>query len=345
MNQTTHMLSYQHLINALLALLLTACSSSQEDGAALLNVSYDPTREFYSEYNNAFAADWEKATGQPITIRQSHGGSGKQARAVIHGLQADVVSLALALDIDQIARQTDLLPKEWQDRLPNHSVPYTSIIVFLVRKDNPKQIYDWEDLLREDVKVITPNPKTSGGARWNYLAAYGYALRKNQGDHEKATRFMQQLYQNAPILDTGARAAATTFAQRAIGDVLITWENEAYLVLQELSEDAFEVIIPSLTIIAEPPVAWIDKNNDRHQNRRAAEAYLRGLYSPAAQRLAAKHFLRPIDKAVLKENAGRFPPVQALHIEDFGGWDEAQRTHFDDGGKFDHIYTPSKSSQ
>lgn len=323
----------------LFLVLLLSCQSPFDSKYSILHVSYDPTREFYSEYNQLFVEDWKESTGQTLKIRQSHGGSGKQARAVINGLKADVVSLALALDIDEIAKQTNLLPKDWQNRLPNHSVPYTSTIVFLVRKGNPKKIHDWEDLIKEDVKVITPNPKTSGGARWNYLAAYGYAREKAQGDEIAALEYMKSLYQNVPLLDTGARAAATTFAQRGIGDVLVTWENEAHLVLKELGNDSFELIVPSITIVAEPPVAWIDGNLEKEQQK-AAEAYLRDLYSDRAQRLAAKHFLRPINPKILQEFSQLFPKMRTLTIEDFGGWKAAQAKFFVDGGLFDQIYEP-----
>lgn len=320
------------------------CSQTPANQSELLNVSYDPTREFYADYNELFTRYWQEKTGESLLIRQSHGGSGKQARAVIQGLQADVVSLALALDIDEIAKQSKSLPEAWAARLPNQSVPFTSIVVFLVRKGNPKQIQDWDDLVEEDVRIITPNPKTSGGARWNYLAAYGYALTKNNHDPKAAEDYMRRLYLNVPILDTGARAAATTFTQRNLGDVLISWENEAYLVLKELGADDFEIIVPSQSIRADLPVAWVDAVIDRRGTRPLAEAYLRRLYLTEAQELGAKHFLRPTDPTVLEEHRQQFPDVPVLTIADFGGWEAAQKKHFSDGGLFDQIYSPTQSA-
>lgn len=324
-----------------LALCLGCGRTSNPTQTEMLHVSYDPTREFYAAYNQIFSKHWQEKTGKPVVIRQSHGGSGKQARAVIHGLQADVVSLALALDIDEIARQSDYLPSNWADRLPNHSVPYTSIIVFLVRQGNPKQIHDWDDLVKNGVSVITPNPKTSGGARWNYLAAYGYALKHADNDPAAAEDYIRKLYQNVPILDTGARSAATTFTQRGLGDVLISWENEAHLVLQELGEEGFDIVVPSTSIQTELPVAWIDSVIDRHGTRAAAEAYLQGLYLPETQELAAKHYLRPVDPAILERNSDLFPKVPVFTIADFGGWEAVQAKHFADGGLFDQIYRPT----
>jgi sulfate/thiosulfate-binding protein len=305
----------------------------------ILNVSYDPTRELYTDYNAWFAKQWKAKTGDTLTVRQSHGGSGKQARSVIEGLGADVVTLALAFDIDAIAQRAKLLPLNWQEKFPHNSSPYTSTIVFLVRKGNPKKIHDWSDLVRDDVKVITPNPKTSGGARWNYLAAYGYALRANGGDETKAIAFLKKLFANVPVLDTGARGATTTFAQRGIGDALITWENEAYLAFNELGKDKFEIITPKLSILAEPVVAVVDKNAANKGTIEIARAYLEGLYDPAAQRLIAKHYFRPVDPTVLTENIKKFPTLELLTIADFGGWTAVQDTHFVDGGVFDQVTT------
>ena len=324
---------------ALVASLLTAPAFAD---VTLLNVSYDPTREFYQDFNKAFAAHWQQATGETVTIQQSHGGSGKQARAVIDGLDADVVTLALAADIDAIADKTDKLPEDWQSRLPHASSPYTSTIVFLVRKGNPKGIKDWGDLAKEGVGVITPNPKTSGGARWNYLAAYGWALDQNGGDEAKARQYLADLFRNVPVLDTGARGSTTTFAQRGLGDVLLAWENEAYLVLAEFGADNFEVITPAKSILAEPPVAIVDGNVDAKGTRKEAEAYLKFLYTPEAQAIAAKHYYRPTDtKGVAPGDLARFAKVDLFGIDRFGGWKEAQATHFADGGVFDQIYKPT----
>ncbi len=309
----------------------------------LLNVSYDPTREFYKAINEAFAAKWQAETGEEVTIDQSHGGSGKQARAVIDGLEADVVTLALAYDIDAIAQNSDLLAKDWQARLPNCSSPYTSTIVFLVRKGNPKAIKDWPDLIKEDVQVITPNPKTSGGARWNYLAAWAYALKANGGDEAKAQQFVANLYSRVPVLDTGARGSTTTFVQRGIGDVLLAWENEAFLAINELGPDQVEIVVPSSSILAQPPVALVDKNVDDHDTRKVAEAYLQFLYSPEAQEIAARNFYRPTDQAVAAKYKTQFPEIPLVTIDDtFGGWQEAQKKHFADGGVFDQIYRPGQ---
>jgi sulfate transport system substrate-binding protein len=308
----------------------------------LLNVSYDPTREFYQDFNAAFANYWRDKTGQDVTIEQSHGGSGKQARAVIDGLEASVVSLALAYDIDAIAEKAHLLPADWQNRLPHHSAPYTSTIVFLVRKGNPKGIRDWNDFVKEGVSVITPNPKTSGGARWNYLAAWGYVLR-NGGNDEKAQEFVTALFRNVPVLDSGARGSTTTFAQRGIGDVLLAWENEAFLALNEFGADKFEIVIPSVSILAEPPVAVIDRNVDKQGTRAVAAAYLEYLYSPVGQQLAAKHYFRPVKPEDASEpDLQRFAQVEQFTVDElFGGWQQAQKKHFDDGGIFDQIYAPS----
>ncbi|MBF0414536.1 MAG: sulfate ABC transporter substrate-binding protein [Magnetococcales bacterium] len=304
----------------------------------LLNVSYDPTREFYQEFNDLFISYWKRQTGETLRINQSHGGSGKQARAVMDGLEADVVTLALAYDITTIAGKTGFIARDWQSRLPHGSSPYTSTIVFLVRKGNPKQIKDWDDLIKPGLQVITPNPKTSGGARWNYLAAWGYAMKKHQQDADKARAFLTQLFRNVPILDTGARAASNTFIQRQMGDILIAWENEALLALHEAGRDQFEIIMPSLSILAEPPVALVDKVVDRHGTRKQAEAYLNHLYGPEGQALAAKHYFRPRDAAALKKHADLFPPVELLTIDEaLGGWDNAHKTHFAEGGLFDQI--------
>ncbi|XHO95860.1 sulfate ABC transporter substrate-binding protein [Azospirillum sp. A26] len=303
----------------------------------LLNVSYDPTREFYVEFNKAFAKKWEAETGRALTVRQSHGGSGKQARSVIDGLDADIVTLALGYDIDAIA-DTGLLPKDWQSRLPNNSSPYTSTIVFLVKKGNPKGIKDWNDLVKPGVQVITPNPKTSGGARWNYLAAWAYALQANGGDEGKAKEFVAQLLKNVPVLDSGARGATVTFTQREIGDVLLAWENEAYLSLQEFGADKFEIVVPSLSILAEPPVAVVDKVVDRKGTRKVAEAYLQFLYTREGQEIAAKNFYRPRLPELASQYAGRFADVKLVTIDQFGGWRAAQEKHFSDGGVFDQIF-------
>jgi sulfate/thiosulfate-binding protein len=308
----------------------------------LLNVSYDPTREFYREVNTAFAEQWQREHGDAVRVQTSHGGSGKQARAVIDGLGADVVTLALAFDIDAIVDKAKLLPSDWQKRLPHNSAPYTSTIVLLVRKGNPKGIKDWGDLVKPGVSVITPNPKTSGGARWNHLAAHAYALKNNGGDVEKAKAFLAALYRNVPVLDTGARGATTTFAQRGIGDVLLAWENEAFLAQQELGPDQFEIVVPSLSILAEPPVALVDRNVDRRGTRKVAEAYLAFLYSPEGQRLAAKHYYRPREpQHAAAADIARFPTLELVTIDGaFGSWAQAQAEHFADGGIFDQIYAP-----
>ncbi|MET0533276.1 MAG: sulfate ABC transporter substrate-binding protein [Steroidobacter sp.] len=308
----------------------------------LLNVSYDPTRELYEEYNKAFAAHWEKKTGDKVTIKQSHGGSGKQARSVIDGLQADVVTLALAADIDAIATNGKLLPADWAARLPHNSSPYTSTIVFLVRKGNPKGIKDWGDLVKPGVSVITPNPKTSGGARWNYLAAWGWALKQPGGSAATAEAFVQKLYKNVPVLDSGARGSTTTFAQRGLGDVLLAWENEAFLAFKEFGADKFDIVAPTVSILAEPPVTIVDKNVERHGTRAVAQAYLEYLYTDAGQELAARNYYRPSKPEILAKHEKVFPKIATLvSIADFGGWTKAQATHFADGGVFDKIYKPS----
>lgn len=303
----------------------------------LLNVSYDPTREFYREYNALFARHWQEKNGERVQIRQSHGGSGSQARSVIDGLDADVVTLALAYDIDAIADRTDRLPSDWQSRLPSNSSPYTSTIVLLVRKGNPKNIQDWDDLVRPDVQVITPNPKTSGGARWNYLAAWGYALGK-YGSEEKAYDFVRRVYANVPVLDPAARGATNTFVQRRIGDVFIAWENEAFLSVEQLGRGEYEIVVPSTSILAEPPVTVVDGNVDRKGTRDLAEAYLNFLYTDEAQRLAGKHYYRPTSEAIAAEFADQFPAAELFTIDEvFGSWREAQNAHFNDGGFFDQI--------
>lgn len=303
----------------------------------LLNVSYDPTRELYQAVNPAFDKVWKAKSGDTLEIQQSHGGSGKQARAVIDGLEADVVTLALAYDIDAIADK-GLLAKDWQQRLPHNSSPYTSTIVFLVRKGNPKGIKDWGDLVKDGVSVITPNPKTSGGARWNYLAAWAWAQRQYGGDEAKVKDYITRLYKNVPVLDSGARGSTTTFVQRGLGDVFLSWENEAFLAQKEFGADQFEIVAPSLSILAEPPVAVVDKNVDRKGTRQAATAYLEFLYTPEGQRLAAEHFYRPTDPAVAAQFKDRFAKINLVSIGDLGGWQAAQKKHFSDGGVFDQIY-------
>ncbi|HEX5277600.1 MAG TPA: sulfate ABC transporter substrate-binding protein [Fluviicoccus sp.] len=308
---------------------------------SLLNVSYDPTRELYQDYNAAFAKYWKAKTGETVTFKQSHGGSGKQARAVIDGLEADVVTLALAGDIDQIANR-GLIDPAWQKRLGNNASPYTSTIVFLVRKGNPKKILDWGDLVRPGVDVITPNPKTSGGARWNYLAAWGYALRQPGANADKAQAFVKKLFKNVKVLDSGARGSTTTFVERGIGDVLLAWENEAYLAVKELGPDKFEIVTPSVSILAEPPVSVVDKYAKKHGTAKVAQAYLQYLYSPEAQEIAARNYYRPIDPAVATRYKQQFAPVKLFTIKDFGGWAVAQDAHFADGGIFDQIYQPGR---
>ena len=309
-----------------------------EAQTTLLNASYEPTRRFYSSVNKSFAAHWKAVQGKNITIHQSHAGSGAQARAVSFGLEADVVTLALAYDIDAISQRAGLLPKDWQSRFPNNSAPYTSTIVFLVRKGNPKQIRDWDDLARAGVTVVTPNPKTSGGARWNHLAAWAYALRSFAGDEAKARDFMARLYRNVPVLDTGARGATITFTRREIGDVLIAWENEALLAANEIAPGEFEVVVPSLSILAEPPVAVVDKVVDRRGTRAAAEAYLNFLYTAEGQELAGRFYFRPRLAQAAEKFQDRFARLELVTIEQFGGWAQAQRTHFADNGIFDQIY-------
>jgi sulfate/thiosulfate transport system substrate-binding protein len=348
------------VVLAAIALLIAGCNSSANTtatptaatsgGAAsteaaasvtLLNVSYDPTRELYNDFNKEFAKHWQEKNNQQVNVEQSHGGAGAQARLVIDGLKADVVTLALSYDIDQISELTAAMPADWQSRLPNNSCPYLSTIVFLVRKGNPKDIKDWSDLVKDGVEVITPSPQTSGGARYNYLAAWGYALRNNNNDEAKAREFVAELFKHVPVLDTGARGATTTFVQRKIGDVLLTWENEALLAIKELGPDEVEIVVPSVSILAEPPVAVLDKNAEAHGAKEVATAYLEYLYSPVGQKIVAKHYYRPsepeyVDKEVLKQ----FPEVTLFSVKDvFGSWKEAQAKHFADGGVFDQIYT------
>ncbi|WP_269526115.1 sulfate ABC transporter substrate-binding protein [Coraliomargarita parva] len=329
--------TYKKTIGLLVALLAVVPVFGARE---LLNVSYDPTREFYQEYNKVFVEQWKASTGESIRIRQSHGGAGKQARAVIDGLKADVVTLALAYDIDAIAERTGKIPPDWQSRLPNGSAPYTSTIVFLVRKGNPKDIRDWDDLIRPGIEVITPNPKTSGGARWNYLAAWAWASDRYQGDAVKIHDYMARLFRNVPVLDSGARGATTTFVQRGIGDVFLSWENEAFLAKEKLGRDEFEIVVPSLSILAQPPVTVVDGNAMPAGNLELAQAYLKGLYGADAQRLAAKHYYRPFNpEFVDKEDLVRFPDIRMVTVDGaFGGWQQAQKIHFDDGGTFDRIY-------
>jgi len=337
-------------LNSLTRRALTLCAFATLAATALpaaadttlLNVSYDPTRELYQAFNASFAKQWKAKTGETVTIRQSHGGSGKQARSVIDGLEADVVTLALAYDIDAIHDHGKQLPADWQKRLPNNASPYTSTIVFLVRKGNPKKITDWADLAKSGVDVITPNPKTSGGARWNYLAAWGYAHKQPGGNADSAKNFVKRMYANTKVLDSGARGSTTTFVERGIGDVLIAWENEAYLSVKELGPDKFEIVTPSLSILAEPPVSVVDKNVDKRGTRKVATAYLEYLYSPEGQEIAAKNYYRPRDAKVAAKYANQFASVKLLTIDaDFGGWRAAQKAHFDDGGVFDQIYAPN----
>jgi sulfate/thiosulfate-binding protein len=321
---------------------LAAPGAARAGGPTILNVSYDPTRELYQDVNAAFAAQWKAKTGQTVTIQQSHGGSGKQARAVIDGLEADVVTLALAYDVDAIAK-AGLLSADWQKRFPDNSAPYTSTIVFLVRKGNPKGIKDWEDLARPGISVVTPNPKTSGGARWNYLAAWGHALRKTKSE-DQARAFVAALYKNVPVLDTGARGATITFVERGIGDVLIAWENEAILAARQMKAgEGFEIVAPAESILAEPPVAVVDKVAARRKTSELAKAYLDFLYSAEGQRIAGKHFFRPRDAKVAAEFDSQFPKISMFTIDEmFGGWSKAQAKHFDDGGEFDKLYAPGK---
>lgn len=330
------------VFTASLLLALSALATTALADTTLLNVSYDPTRELYRDFNAAFAAKWKQDTGETLKINQSHGGSGKQSRSVIDGLEADVVTLALAYDIDALAEHGGLVPKDWQKRLPQNSAPYTSTIVFLVRKGNPKAIKDWDDLARPGIGVITPNPKTSGGARWNYLAAWGYAARKYGGD-AGAKDFVAKVYRNVLVLDTGARGATTTFVERGQGDVLLAWENEALLALGESGGKGVEIVAPSVSILAEPPVSVVDKVVDKRGTRKVAEAYLKYLYSPEGQEIAAKDGYRPRDAAIAAKYASKFPTLSMFSVDEaFGGWQKAQAAHFADGGTFDQIYTPGR---
>jgi sulfate/thiosulfate-binding protein len=330
--------SRRTLVAAAAALAFGAPSWAQRS-VMLLNVSYDPTRELYVDFNKAFAAHYKAKTGDTVTVKQSHGGSGKQARSVIDGLDADVVTLALAYDVDELHAKAKLIPADWQKRLPHNASPYTSTIVFLVRKGNPKGIKDWDDLAKPGISVVTPNPKTSGGARWNYLAAWGYALKKNGNDAAKAEKFVADIFKNVPVLDSGARGSLTTFAERNVGDVFISWENEAFLAVKELGPDKFDIVTPSISILAEPPVTVVDKNVDRKGTRAVAQAYLEYLYTPQGQEIAAKHYYRPRDAKVAAKYAGTFTKVNLFTIDEvFGGWTKAQAQHFNDGGVFDKIY-------
>jgi sulfate transport system substrate-binding protein len=330
-----------HRLFAVSTLTLAIATGAVAADVSLLNVSYDPTRELYQDFNAAFAKQYQARTGDKVTVKQSHGGSGKQARTVIDGLDADVVTLALASDINAIAEKGKLLPADWQKRLPNNSTPYTSTIVFLVRKGNPKQIKDWDDLAKPGVSVVTPNPKTSGGAQWNYLAAWEFGKRKFGGD-EKAREFVTKIYKNVPVLDSGARGSTTTFVERNVGDVLLAWENEAFLALKEFGPEKFEIVAPSLSILAEPPVAVVDRNVDRKGTRKAAEAYLSYLYSEEGQEIAARNFYRPSDAKVAAKYAKQFPKLTLVTIDGaFGGWPNATKTHFADGANFDQIYLPA----
>jgi sulfate/thiosulfate-binding protein len=329
----------RHVLSAAAAFaIMGRTAHSADDAVELLNVSYDPTRELYAAVNAAFTRAWAAQTGQTVTVKQSHGGSGRQARSVIEGQQADVVTLALGYDIDLIAER-GLIARDWQKRLPHRSSPYTSTIVFLVHKGNPKRIGDWSDLVRPDVKVITPNPKTSGGARWNYLAAWAFALKRPGGDHARARAFVTELYRNVPVLDAGARGATMTFVERGIGDVLLAWENEAFLAIEEMGRDKFDIVVPSISILAEPPVAVVDKVVERRKTREVAEAYLQFLYTPEGQEIAARHHYRPRDPAVAAKYAGRFANVSLFTVDEvFGGWAKAHKEHFADRGVFDSIY-------
>lgn len=343
----TNFTKRQAIIFLLLALVCFGCkgkANQQTSGEiTLLNVSYDPTRELYDDYNQAFAKHWEAKTQKKVRINMSHGGSGKQARAVIDGLEADIVTLALAYDVNMLHEKGQLLPENWQTRLPNNSAPYTSTIVFVVRKGNPKNVRDWDDLVRPGISVITPNPKTSGGARWNYLAAWGYAQRRPEGNEEKAREFVTNLFKNVPVLDSGARGSTTTFAERGIGDVLLAWENEALLLLRELGKDKFDLVVPSVSILAEPPIAVVDRFADKHGTRDVAGEYLQYLYSDEGQEIAARHHYRPRNSAVAAKYAADFPAIKLFTVDEaFGGWNEAQKKHFADGGNFDRLYEVKK---
>lgn len=334
-------MSFKKWIIPIITVVAAGTSHVHAADITLLNVSYDPTREFYADFNKAFAKHWQTTTGDKVSIRQSHGGSGKQARSVIDGLQADVVTLALAYDIDEIAARAKLLQPDWQRQLPNNAAPYTSTIVFFVRRGNPKGIKDWDDLIKAGVGVITPNPKTSGGARWNYLAAWGYADKKFGGDQARSRDFVQALFKNVPVLDSGARGANTTFVERGVGDVLLAWENEAILALKELGPDKFEIVAPSLSILAEPPVAIVDKVVDKRGTRKIAQAYLDHLYAEEGQEIAARHYYRPRNQMIAKKHEKQFPRIAMINVDQaFGGWQKATQAHFVDGALFDQIYQP-----
>jgi sulfate/thiosulfate transport system substrate-binding protein len=335
--------STMYRIKGALAALAISFSAAAHADVTLLNVSYDPTRELYQDFNKSFITYWEGKAREKVIVKQSHGGSGKQARSVVDGLEADVVTLALAYDIDEIAEKAKLLPTDWQKRLPHNSTPYTSTYVFVVRKGNPKGIRNWDDLVKPGVSVITANPKTSGGARWGYLAAYGFALKQPGGNDAKAKDFIGKVYANVPVLDSGARGSTVTFAERGLGDVLLAWENEAHLTLKEFGADKFDIVYPPTSILAEPPVSIVDKVVDKRGTRAVAQAYLEYLYSPEGQEIAARNFYRPIDTKVLAAHARQFPAIALFTIDDvFGGWQKAQKTHFADGGVFDQIYLPGK---
>ncbi len=322
-----------------LAVIITPVKGASKN-VEILNVSYDPTRELYQEINASFAKYWAQKSGETVVIKQSHGGSGKQARAVIDGLEADVVTLALGYDIDVLNQKANLVPADWQKRLPNNSTPYTSTILFLVRKGNPKKIKDWDDLVKPGIAIITPNPKTSGGARWNYLAAWAFAIKKSNGNEIFAKDFVAKLFKNVPVLDSGARGSTNTFVQRGIGDVLLAWENEAFLSINEFGKDKFEIIVPSSSILAEPPVAVVDKYVAKHNTQKVSQAYLEFLYSSEGQEIGAKHYYRPQLASVATKYSKQFPKIKLYTIDEiFGGWKKAQKTHFDDGGIFDQIYT------
>jgi len=334
----THQTNFIRMLFGISVAIITGFGQARAADQTILNVSYDPTREFYEDYDMAFAKYWKQNTGNDLTINLSNGGSGKQARAVIDGLEADVVTLGLAYDVDAISQKAGLLPANWQSRLPDNSTPYTSTIVFLVRKGNPKAIKDWPDVVKPGISVITPNPKTSGGARWAYLAAWGYALQAPGDDEEKAKDFVTRLYRNVPVLDSGARGSTTTFVERGIGDVLLTWENEAYLAIDKFGKDKFEIVYPSTSILAEPPVALVDKVVERHGTRAVAEAYLEYLYSEQGQQIVARHYFRPRLTSAASKSPD-FPQIKLFTVDKvFGGWQKAQKTHFDDGGTFDQIY-------
>ena len=324
----------------LVTALFAATTFAQAAEINLLNVSYDPTREFYKEYNELFGKYWKEKTGDTVNVKQSHGGGGKQARAVLDGLEADVVTLAISYDIHQLYTRRKLIPENWQSLLPNNSSPYTSTMVYVVRKGNPKAIKDWSDLVKSGVSIVTPNPKTSGGARWNYVAAWAYALKHNGNNEDAAKEFLKRLFKNAPVLDTGARGATTTFVEREIGDVLITWENEVHLILKEFGADKFEVIVPPFSVLAEPPVTVVEDVARKHGTEEVASAYLKYLYSKEGQELIAKHYYRPSDKEIATKYAKQFPALELVNIQQFGGWDEFQNKHFADGGVFDKIYQP-----